>query len=101
MSIVALGRHYIRDGMGSEQLYDLRRDPFEMANLMGSADGAREVGVFRRMLLKVLSDNPGSIEVENAYLKAYRQTLASMVEESPAARAPRSAQLERSHRTRE
>ena len=36
MSLVASGHHYIRDGMGAETLYDLRRDPFERVNLMGS-----------------------------------------------------------------
>ncbi len=29
MSLVALGHHYIRDGMGVERLYDLKTDPFE------------------------------------------------------------------------
>ncbi len=82
MSLVASGRHYIRDGTGSEQLYDLRRDPFERVNLMGSADGNKTVSDFRRTLLKVLTDNPGSIEVENAYLKPYRQWLNSLVQAS-------------------
>jgi hypothetical protein len=31
------------------------------------------------MLLDVLSDNPGSSEVENAYLANYRQWLADLV----------------------
>ena len=39
------------------------------------------VGVFRKMLLDVLTDNPGSIEVENTYLKAYRQRLKSLVQQ--------------------
>jgi arylsulfatase A-like enzyme len=82
MSLVASGRHYIRDGTGSEQLYDLTRDPFETVNLMGSAPGNQAVHVFRRMLLEVLTDNPGSIEVENAYLKLYRQWLDSLVQAS-------------------
>jgi arylsulfatase A-like enzyme len=101
MSLVALGRHYLRDGRGTEQLFDLGRDPFETVNLMGSAEGNRDVGLFRRMLLQVLNDNPGSIEVETAYLKAYRQSLASLVEESPTARAPISAQEALSNTTRE
>ena len=33
------------------------------------------------MLLDVLTDNPGSIEVENAYLKPYRQWLKSLVQQ--------------------
>jgi len=98
MSLVALGRHYVRDGMGSEQLYDLSRDPFETVNLAGSADCNQVVGVFRRMLLKFLTDNRGSIEGENAYLKPYRQWLNSLVEEGPPAREVISVLEERSYK---
>ena len=83
MSLVASGRHYIRDGTGSEQLYDLRRDPSELVNLVDSAEGNQELGAFRRMLLDVLTDDPGSIEVENAYLKPYRRRLESAIREGP------------------
>ena len=88
MSLVALGRHYIRDGTGSEQLYDLNRDPSELVNLMDSVEGKQEVGVFRRMLLGVLTDNPGSIEVENAYLKPYKAWLKSLVQADSPTSAP-------------
>ena len=37
MSLVASGHHYIRHGMGLEQLYDLRVDPDERINLMASS----------------------------------------------------------------
>ena len=80
MSLVALGRHYIRDSGGAEQLYDLDRDPFERRNVIDSPEGQQAVGAFRRMLLEVLTANPGSIEVEKAYLKPYRQWLTSLVE---------------------
>ena len=91
MSLVALGQHYVRDGTGSEQLYDVIHDPFETVNLMGSARGDLVVGTFRRMLLKVLTADPCAIEVENAYLKPYRQWLKAVAEESPAPRQPMSA----------
>jgi len=91
MSLVALGRHYIRDGMGSEQLFDLTNDPFEQVNLMDSAAGKQLVEVFRKMLLEVLTDNPGSIEAEKAYLKPYRQSLQALVQESSPPRDPMSA----------
>ncbi|MFI5455375.1 MAG: sulfatase-like hydrolase/transferase [Isosphaerales bacterium] len=78
-SLVALGRHYIRNGLGSEQLYDLRHDQVESVNQIDSAEGKQVAGVLRRMLLDVLTGNPGSIEVENAYLKPYRQWLESVV----------------------
>jgi arylsulfatase A-like enzyme len=83
MSLVAFGRHYVRDGTGTEQLYDLVRDPFETINLMTSAEGGQMVSIFRRILLKLLTDNPGSIEVENAYLKPFRQRLKTLVNEGP------------------
>ena len=35
---------------------------------MGSPSGDQAVGVFRKKLLEALTDNPGSIEVEQAYL---------------------------------
>jgi arylsulfatase A-like enzyme len=79
MSLVASDHHYVRDGMGVEQVYDLRLDPFEQVNLMGSAVGDEVVPVFRRMLLDVLNDNPGSVEVEKAYLANYRRWLEELV----------------------
>jgi arylsulfatase A-like enzyme len=84
MSLVASGWHFARDGFGSEELYDLRRDPFESVNLIDSAEGKQLARVFRKTLLAELNASPGSIQVENAYLKAYRQWLKSLVEESPA-----------------
>ena len=81
MSLVAAGHHYIRHGMGLEQLYDLRVDPAERINLMASSIGGRRVGVFRRMLLEVLTENPGSAEVEKAYLESYRKWLEALIQD--------------------
>src|SRR5262249_43439133 len=69
VSLVAWNYHYIRDGEGSERLYDLIRDPLDRINLAASADRKGEVEAFRSMLLKVLNDHPGSVEVERAYLE--------------------------------
>jgi arylsulfatase A-like enzyme len=82
MSLVARGHHYFRDGMGTEALYDLRRDPFELVNLVGSSYDNQAQGLFRKMLLEALTDNPGSIEVEKAYLEAYKQGLKALIPES-------------------
>jgi arylsulfatase A-like enzyme len=82
MSLVASGHHYIRTGLGAEMLYDLVRDPSELINLIGSSYGDQTVGDFRRMLLEMLTDNPGSNEVEEFYLKTYRQGLKALVQES-------------------
>jgi arylsulfatase A-like enzyme len=91
MSLVTSGRHYIRDGTGPEQLYDLTRDPSELINLADSADGNRELGVFRRILLDLLTDDQGSIEVEKAYLKPFRQWLKSLVQASSSPLEPLAA----------
>ena len=53
------------------------------------------------MLLDVLTDNPGSIEVEKAYLKAYRQWLKDLVAEGPSPGEPLSAREDRSNKRRE
>jgi arylsulfatase A-like enzyme len=82
MSLVAFGQHYVRDGGGSEQLYDVVRDPLETKNLVGSTEAGQVIGIFRRMLLRVLTDDPGAIAVENAYLKPYREWLKALVTES-------------------
>jgi len=86
MSLVGSGHHYLRDGTGAEMLYDLRRDPFELVNLMGSSYGDQAVGAFRRMLLEVLTDNPGSIEAEETYLDSCRQELKALIQQSSAPR---------------
>ena len=67
--------------MGLEQLYDLRVDPFERINLMASSIGGHRVGVLPKMLLEVLTDNPGSVEVEKAYLEPYRKWLEDLVQD--------------------
>jgi hypothetical protein len=82
MSLVARGHHYIRDSIGTEVLYDLRRDPFEGDNLLGSSHDNQALGVFRKMLFEVLTDNPGSIEVEKAYLEDYKQRLRALIPDS-------------------
>jgi arylsulfatase A-like enzyme len=83
MSLVASGHHYLRDGMGSEMLYDLSNDPSERVNLVGSPLGDQAVGVFRKKLLEVLTNDPGSTEVEEAYLRPYRRELNALIPESP------------------
>jgi arylsulfatase A-like enzyme len=81
MSLVAEGHHYLRDGAGAEILYDLTRDPFELNDLIGTSHGQQAVATFRRKLLEVLIENPGSLEAEAAYLERYRQRLKALVEE--------------------
>ena len=84
MSLVASGYQYVRRGVGVEQLFHLRSDPYEQFDLMKSPDGQRQVGIFRKLLLEMLTDNPGSAEVETAYLKSYREWLEALVHEGDA-----------------
>jgi arylsulfatase A-like enzyme len=79
MSLVVPGWHYLRDGMGDEQLYDLWHDPFERVNLMHGDLARPTVADVRRRLLAVLKRDHGSVEVENAYLKHFRRWLSSIV----------------------
>src|SRR6185312_14628485 len=69
MSVVSSNYHYMRTGMGGEGLFDLIKDPYERFNLIAFGDGGDQVEAFRRMLLRSLSENVGSVEVERAYLE--------------------------------
>ncbi len=79
MSLMADGRHYTRDGLGNERLFDVTEDPFEIENLAQGPKAEKSVAVFRKMLLDFLIDNPASAEVERAYLKRYREELRAAV----------------------
>ncbi len=79
MSLVTAGHHFVRSGLGAEQLYDLSRDPYERNDLMLSPDGNRQVAVFRKKLLEVLTENRGSVEAEASYLRDYRKSLEALL----------------------
>ena len=79
MSLVAEGQQYIRDGSGTEHLFDLAVDPFEMDNLMRHSGAEQRVAPFRKMLLDFLIENPASVEVERGYLSRYREQLRAAV----------------------
>lgn len=81
MSLVAEGYHYLRDGAEAETLYDLESDPFERHDLSGTSRGEQAVAAFRRKLLEVLLESPGSVEAEAAYLDRYRQGLKALIQE--------------------
>jgi arylsulfatase A-like enzyme len=79
MSVVSSNHHYIRDCDGDEFLYNLPDDPLEQFNLLAPGKRKPDVEPFRRLLLKVLTENPGTVEVERAYLKSFRQSLETLV----------------------
>ena len=82
------------------QLYDLNRTR-SRRELGGCHGGKASRGDFRRMLLKVLERNRGTIEAENAYLKAYRQWLKSIIEYDPPSGEPISPKEKRPNNIRE
>jgi arylsulfatase A-like enzyme len=79
MSLVANGQHYSRDGQGAERLFDVISDPIEANDLARRPEGEAKLAAFRWLLLDFLVENPASVQVENAYLKRYREELASAV----------------------
>src|SRR5262249_6007787 len=79
MSLMASGHHYCRDGLGNDRLYDLAIDPYEGKSLKESRSNNDPLMSSRKMLPDVLPDNPGSSEVEQAYLAPYRRWLEDVV----------------------
>jgi arylsulfatase A-like enzyme len=77
MSVVAGGQHYLRDGLGREQLFDLRTDPTEKIDRLRAVDAERDLRECRKRLLQILG--PGTSAVEKSYLAAFRRDLASLV----------------------
>ena len=82
MSLVASSHHYLRDGQGVEILYDLENDPFEHTNILNTSRGSRTAMDLRERLFDVLTANPGSIEVEAAYLKDFKRDLKSRIRDN-------------------
>ncbi len=81
MSLVAQGMHYMRDSAGIEQLFELKIDPFEALNIVSKPGSVGSLPTMRKLLLEVLNDEKASVEVENSYLKPFREQLKSLIEE--------------------
>jgi len=85
MSVVApYGVQYTRTSNGIEGLFNLWKDPLAVFNMVGTPEGEALLAPSRRMLLEVLNENPGTAEVEAAYLKAFRRDLAELVDKGDA-----------------
>ncbi len=91
MSLVASAHHYLRNGEGKELLFDLRNDPLELRNIAGSAENGLLLQSLRASLLKILTESPGSVAVEAAYLRDFRRELEARIAESPALNSHRVA----------
>jgi arylsulfatase A-like enzyme len=64
MQSVIVGRHhYIRNGDGREELYDVAADPWEITNLAKAANSQQVIDVCRSALMSALSDPAGSAGV--------------------------------------
>lgn len=57
-SLVDSAHHYIRNGDGTEELYDARRDPAELHNLADAPESAPVLEVFRSTLSALISGVP-------------------------------------------
>jgi len=75
-SLVAKGRHYVRDGGGNEDLYELADDPTESNNLKGVGDA---IAAARLWLLKALPTDPAF-----GPLSLYRRLLEAQIAGRPA-----------------
>mgnify|MGYP001051937360 CR=1 FL=1 len=85
MSVVApYGVQYIRTSDGTEGLFNLWRDPMGMTDVLGTPEGNALLQPSRKLLLEVLEQDAGTVEVEAAYLKAFRRDLAETVKRGDA-----------------
>lgn len=79
MCIASSEHQYIRQNSGAEQLYDLSTDPYALNDLAASPRGKDLLRTYRAMLLEFLTANPGTREVEQAYLRRFRRELEAAV----------------------
>jgi arylsulfatase A-like enzyme len=87
MALAEGGWRYVRDGMGTEELYDLRTDPFEMTDLVATGQAGPALGWLRARLLETLRQRAAAPRVETAYLKAFRDWLEKLVRPSDPGRS--------------
>jgi arylsulfatase A-like enzyme len=86
LSLVAGGRHYLRDSAGTEELYDLASDLQESNNRIAAPEEAETVGQFRRTLLELLSAAPTALGAPDPWLTFYREELDAKLHGRPAPR---------------
>jgi arylsulfatase A-like enzyme len=68
-SLVADGYHYVRNGDGTEELYDFRGDPAEERDLAGSAEGGDQLARFRTSLQEILAPHLASVSSPEVSLR--------------------------------
>ncbi|WP_165227022.1 sulfatase-like hydrolase/transferase [Aquisphaera insulae] len=78
--VSSFGVQYVRNGDGTEMIFNLWRDPQATFNLAGFPDKVSMLSQHRSMLLEALKGSPASTEVEDAYMAAYRDELANLVQ---------------------
>jgi arylsulfatase A-like enzyme len=79
MSLVAEGRHYLRDSLGAEELYDLERDPGERSNLKNAPEEHAALSRFRTALLDLFMNDPVTTPGGSTTLRNYQRALETLV----------------------
>jgi arylsulfatase A-like enzyme len=88
MSLVAEGRHYIRDIARTEELYDLTSDPREWHNL-ANVEAEPALSPYRKSLLQILTAVPLTKANDWGPLRGYKRVLESQVRGQPPSLTPR------------
>ncbi len=60
--LVHQGFHYIRNGDGREELYDVERDPAELRNLAATEEYQQQLAETRTTLAKVIAGSPNGMK---------------------------------------
>jgi arylsulfatase A-like enzyme len=79
MSLVDKGQHYVRDGGGSEEMYDLGSDPAEAHNRKVPAQQSGELDDTRRSLLRVLVNGSERRAADPVYVGDFRRRLEAQI----------------------
>ena len=79
MSLVAGGRHFIRDSFGKEALYDLDADPKQLRDAGFSPESLDAMGRLRASIHQVLTSDPARVGMSVLYLGRFAKSLETRI----------------------
>ena len=88
MSLMAGSRHYLRDSVGEEELYDVESDPRESRDLKNSPDGLAALNGFRLSILQIVTADPATIGTAALSMRQFTTALESLVGRPPVPNGP-------------